>query len=154
VELNISENPPSSKRRQLRKVQEMIRFKPSVDPAAKELGGVMSGQAFVPVRCVRTSRLMMGRFVEQSGWWNLTELSVVGERVVPPAMSQARLAGNFGIAVGYAGCPDCGNHNYVRCNVCGGLTCWFGQGDFLCMTCGQRAAVSGGISEVNAEDFG
>jgi hypothetical protein len=114
----------------------------------------MPGQVFVSIRCVRTGRSMLGRFIDQGGCWNLAEVRVVGQGTSPAGHDQARLTGSFGIAAGYLGCPDCGNRDYVRCNRCGGLTCWYGSSDFLCMTCGLRAAVSGGIAEVNVDDFG
>lgn len=111
-------------------------------------------QAFVPVRCVGSGELMIGRFVEQSGSWNLAELHLTGAAATPAKDAVQTLRGRFGIAQDYGGCPGCGNRDYVRCNRCGELTCWSGVGEFLCMGCGLRASVSGGIEEVNVEDYG
>ena len=111
-------------------------------------------QAFVPVRCVGSGKVMIGRFVERDGSWDLAELHLAGDRPAAAKHAVQTLRGRFGIARDYRGCPGCGNRDYVRCNRCCELTCWSGAGEFLCMACGQRAAVSGGIEEVNVEDYG
>ena len=48
-------------------------------------------------------------------------------------------------------CPSCGNNNFVKCGVCGELTCWNDVSpNFVCAVCGNSGQVSGIISEVNA----
>ncbi len=56
----------------------------------------MPQQAFVPVRCTRTRRPMIGRFVDQEGQWNLLELSVIDQQFGDRSpSSQLRLTGTL-----------------------------------------------------------
>lgn len=48
-------------------------------------------------------------------------------------------------------CPSCGNNNFVKCGVCGELTCWNDASpNFVCAVCGNSGQVSGIISGVSA----
>lgn len=51
-------------------------------------------------------------------------------------------------------CPSCGNSNFVKCSVCGELTCWNGKGKFTCAVCGNSGEVKGTISDVSADSSG
>jgi hypothetical protein len=110
-------------------------------------------QAFVPVRCAGSRRVLTGRFVRDGQAWNLVELLVSGDGPLPPQRHLDRLRGDFGIALGYKGCPDCGRKSYVRCGRCGELACWAGTGAFHCVSCDLRGQVSDGIHEVNVENY-
>lgn len=110
-------------------------------------------QAFVPVGCSGTRRVLTGRFVRDDQSWNLVEIRASGDTPLPSQRHMEKLSGHFGIAVGYRGCPDCGRKQYVRCGKCGELTCWAGAGPFHCISCDHRGQVAGGIREVNVENY-
>lgn len=45
-------------------------------------------------------------------------------------------------------CPYCGNRDFVKCGSCGKLTCYSGDGNFVCDHCGNVGAVSGTIDSL------
>lgn len=45
-------------------------------------------------------------------------------------------------------CPYCGNKDYVRCGKCKKLTCYSGDGDFECASCGNIGTVTGVIDNI------
>ena len=48
-------------------------------------------------------------------------------------------------------CPSCGNKSFIKCGVCGELTCWNDASpDFVCAVCGNSGQVSGHITDLNA----
>lgn len=51
-------------------------------------------------------------------------------------------------------CPSCGNSNFVKCSVCGELTCWNGASKFTCAVWGHTGEVKGTISDVSADSTG
>lgn len=46
-------------------------------------------------------------------------------------------------------CPDCGNTQYVKCNICHQLTCYDRSGHFTCAVCGNSGKVSGYINSLS-----
>lgn len=52
-------------------------------------------------------------------------------------------------------CPNCGNTNFIKCNVCGELTCAkSNQSYFTCAVCANSGPVSGTISNLNGDVSG
>lgn len=45
-------------------------------------------------------------------------------------------------------CPYCGNRDFVRCGLCEKLTCYSGDGSFVCDHCGNVGGVSGTIESL------
>ena len=63
--------------------------------------------------------------------------------------SNGNFTGQF--YIGNLKCPSCGNSNFVKCSVCGELTCWNGKSNFTCTVCGNSGEVKGTISDVSAD---
>jgi hypothetical protein len=115
----------------------------------------MARQAFVLVRCAQTGRDFIGRFVEEGDCWNLAEMHPSGRHDVSDGRRAVpSLAGKFGVAKSFAGCPDCRNPSYVRCGTCRELTCWSGSKEFSCILCNAKGIVVGEVEEVRVDDFG
>lgn len=45
-------------------------------------------------------------------------------------------------------CPYCGNENFVKCGACEKLTCYSGDGEFECVSCGNTGKVTGTINSL------
>jgi hypothetical protein len=115
----------------------------------------MAKQVFVIVNCADTRRTMTGRFIEQGNYWNLAELHLrESQGMAQTDEAPERLAGTFGLADEFSGCPECGNRSYVRCGACGELSCWPGTGYFACVACGNGSMPEGRINDVRVDDFG
>lgn len=48
-------------------------------------------------------------------------------------------------------CPYCGNTEFVRCGRCGKLTCYSGEGEFVCDHCSNVGGVNGSIDSIEGE---
>lgn len=72
---------------------------------------------------------------------------------ITPIKSDAAVNGEF--FSGNLKCPNCGNTNFIKCNVCGELTCAKpNQSHFTCAVCGNSGQVSGTISNLNGDVSG
>ncbi|MBQ6980318.1 MAG: hypothetical protein IJQ07_06705 [Clostridia bacterium] len=67
---------------------------------------------------------------------------------IAPIKSDADVNGEF--FSGTLKCPNCGNTNFIKCNVCGELTCARQkETHFTCAVCGNSGPVSGTITNLN-----
>ena len=118
-------------------------------------------ELFVPMRCCKTGRSMMGCFSRRSDGWYLTRMVLTGSG--PQEASAQRkggrwrrrrneVTGKIGVADEFMGCPDCGNQAITRCGQCEQLTCYYGQFDALCAHCGRVLPVSGRIGSISPSD--
>jgi hypothetical protein len=109
--------------------------------------------AWAAMRCARTRGDLVARFVREGDQWQLAEATPVDESV-DSGEARLEVAGSFGLAPGYEGCPGCQASSYVRCDSCGSLSCWTGDPAFTCGWCGTNGQVNGRIQAIDAVDGG
>lgn len=72
--------------------------------------------------------------------WRLQRSFEVDDCVANCIGPQEEIYGNFDFDQRYRGCPYCHSQGFVRCGVCGKLSCWDG-GDYHCPWCGSHGEV-------------
>ncbi len=110
-------------------------------------------QAWVEMRCARTGRPVVARFRADRDGFLLCEARLASGSEAPVRGVHA-LQGRFDVAAEYEGCPDCGNRGFIQCDRCCGLGCWYGEGPFLCRSCGNHGYVERDITGVAVTDIG
>ena len=109
--------------------------------------------AWAAMRCARTGGDLVARFARQGTEWQLTELTPV-EESIDSGEARLHIAGRFGLAPGYAGCPGCQARGCVECIKCGSLSCWPQTPAYACGWGGNQGQVSGQIEAIEAIDAG
>jgi hypothetical protein len=114
----------------------------------------MAQRAWVRMFCAKDRQARVATFHRAGAEWQL--LSVDGSAPSPSlAAGGLPVAGSFGIAPEYRGCPACGSDGYVRCTSCGQLSCWDSNHQrFACGNCESGGPVSGRIESLGALDIG
>jgi hypothetical protein len=109
--------------------------------------------AWVRFTCSTDRSARVATFRKSGAQWQLAAVSEQAE--APGGAGSLDVAGPFGIAPEYRGCPGCGNDSFVRCGGCGGLGCWrSAKAYFSCGVCGNEGEVSGSIESISALDTG
>lgn len=109
----------------------------------------------LPINCVRSHRTFYARYdfaydevwvlayglkdipsdsLESSGNGELSQIDLSNSRIGPQYK-----------------CPYCGNIEFVCCGECGKLTCYSGNGTFICDHCGNTGEVSGTIDTLEGD---
>jgi hypothetical protein len=108
--------------------------------------------AWVPFYCSqdRTERAATFRLVD--GVWQLAVVS--GEPVEEGGEpGDFPVAGRFGTAPGYQGCPACGRKGFCRCGHCDSVSCWVpGSTTITCGHCKRESRVTGPVTKMSAND--
>ncbi|MGH3568255.1 MAG: hypothetical protein ACRDRH_19955 [Pseudonocardia sp.] len=114
----------------------------------------MAKHAWALMRCSRSAGPMIAQFTSDEGTWALAETTPAEEPPPGPGGQETGIEGRFSIGAGYRGCAGCGNPSFALCGGCSTLTCWAGQGQVLCRTCGRRTDVTTLIAGVSVQDLG
>ncbi len=105
------------------------------------------------VQCIKTKKPFFARYdFAYDGVWvlsyGLTEKpadTVSGDSgTVTVDVSKSRTGPQYR-------CPHCGSRYFVRCGMCGALTCWNGSDAYACGSCGRTGKVSGYIDAMEGK---
>jgi hypothetical protein len=112
-------------------------------------------QAWVPMKCGKSSLSTTAHFELEGGCWNLASTALAPATATRAHTEESPMAGQFGISETYAGCAGCRADGYVRCGVCNELGCWnTAEPMFRCGWCGNTGPVSGNIESLDPADWG
>ena len=112
----------------------------------------MKGKEVVIVmaRCQRNRQAFGIRFEQSGGQWIGDWAFALKESAAKrEGYDRSRIAGEFGFAATYPGCPHCRNPEIVRCG-CGKVACWDTAPSVVCPWCGVASRVEGVIEALEA----
>lgn len=115
----------------------------------------MDNLFFLEVKCSKSKNNFYARFdYAADNVWVLTygvKDLPAGEKV-SSGNSQQDIS-NMRIGPQYK-CPYCQSKSFVKCGVCGNLTCYDESGHFDCVHCSNSGTVSGYIDKVDVSNSG
>jgi|SRR6266568_2824688 len=76
-------------------------------------------------RCRQGSGLYGIRIEQRTdGWYATWAFSIDERKTHNEKHGQNTIGGRLQLGDGFPGCPRCGADSFVRCNLCGKLSCW------------------------------
>ncbi|WP_436534189.1 hypothetical protein [Actinoplanes sp. HUAS TT8] len=114
----------------------------------------MAETAWLNFHCETDGLARVATFRRVRKEWRLAEVAADPLPEGGTVPGRIEMAGKFGTAPDYAGCPGCGANGYVRCGNCGEIGCWRTSATHhRCPNCGYQSVVSGAIESVDAMEI-
>ena len=90
----------------------------------------------VLAKCSTHNQLFGIRIEKRDGDWVRTWAFKIDEKKAKnEGFDQIQVTGSLNTDPGYPGCPYCGASGFVRCGVCGKISCWTGSLAAYCYWC-------------------
>lgn len=108
-------------------------------------------QVQVPIRCEESRRQFEIVFEDLSGNWLATDIENVSQSADGSEGNGGleHIEGEFGVAPGFEGCPDCGQTSFFKCGYCESLACWDGTTEeVVCPWCQETSTLETGIESL------